>query len=71
MMKTLKFKTNIKCGGCIAAVTPHLNTAETISNWSVDTANPNKILTVNGENPSEAEVIEKVTKAGYAIEKTD
>ena len=70
-MKTLKFKTNIKCGGCIAAVTPHLNTAETVSNWSVDTTNPNKILTVEGENLSEAEVIEKVTKAGYTLEKVN
>lgn len=70
-MKTLKFKTNIKCGGCIAAVTPHLNAAETVTNWSVDTADIKKILTVEGENLSEAEVIEKVTKAGFTIEKTD
>jgi copper chaperone len=68
-MKTLKFKTNIKCGGCIAAVTPNLNASETVSNWSVDTTNPNKILTVEGENLSEAEVIEKVKTAGYTIEK--
>lgn len=70
-MKTLKFKTNIKCSGCIAAVTPHLNSAETISHWSVDTANPNKILTVEGENLSETEVIEKVKTAGYTIEKAE
>jgi copper chaperone len=70
-MKTLKFKTNIKCSGCIAGVTPHLNSAETISSWSVDTADPNKLLTVEGENLSEAEVIEKVKKAGYTIEKTE
>lgn len=70
-MKTLKFKTNIKCGGCIAAVTPHLNSAETVSNWSVDIDNPNKILTVEGENLSETEVVEKVTKAGYTIEKAE
>ncbi|OOG72183.1 heavy-metal-associated domain-containing protein [Algoriphagus sp. A40] len=69
-MKTLKFKTNIKCGGCIAAVTPHLNEAKTISNWSVDITNPSKILTVQGEDLSEAEVIEKITKAGYTLEKT-
>lgn len=70
-MTTLKFKTNIKCGGCIAAVTPHLNSAETVSNWSVDIDNPNKILTVEGENLSETEVVEKVTKAGYTLEKTE
>ncbi|WP_371454735.1 hypothetical protein [Algoriphagus sp. A40] len=46
-----------------------MNAAETVSNWSVDTANPNKILTVEGENLSEAEVIEKVKTTGYTIEK--
>ena len=70
-MKTLKFKTNIMCGGCIATVTPHLNSAETVEKWEVDTSNPNKILTVQGENLSEKEVIEKVQKAGYKIEKTE
>ena len=70
-METLKFKTNIKCGGCIAAVTPHLNSANTVEKWEVDLANPNKILSVHGENLSEKEVIEKVQKAGYTIEKTE
>lgn len=70
-MQTLKFKTNIMCGGCIATVTPHLNSAESVEKWEVDTANPNKILSVHGENLSESEVIEKVRKAGYIIEKTE
>ena len=70
-MKTLKFKTNIKCGGCIATVTPHLNSAETVEKWEVDTANPDKILTVHGEDLSEKEVIEKVQKAGYTIVKAE
>lgn len=70
-METLKFKTNIKCGGCIATVTPHLNSAETVEKWEVDLANPNKILSVHGKNLSEKEVMEKVQKAGYTIEKTE
>jgi len=45
-MITLKFKTNINCGGCIKAVTPHLDKAEGVKSWSVDTVNPDKILTV-------------------------
>jgi hypothetical protein len=28
-MKTLKFKTNINCGGCLAKVTPFLNEEKT------------------------------------------
>lgn len=59
------------CGSCIAAVTPHLNSAETVEKWEVDTASPNKILSVHGENLSEKEVMEKVLKAGYKIEKVE
>lgn len=67
-MKTLKFKTNIKCGGCIAQVTPHLNNEAEIESWKVDTANPDKILTVSGTNVSSEKVKEVVKKAGYQAE---
>ncbi len=70
-MKTLKFKTNIMCGGCIANVTPFLDSAETIEKWEVDTSTPDKILSVSGEEVSIIEVIEKVRKAGYNIEKAE
>ncbi|WP_192823216.1 heavy-metal-associated domain-containing protein [Rufibacter sp. LB8] len=63
-METLKFKTNIKCGGCIAAVTPTLDATQGIDNWAVDTENPEKILTVQGDISAE-KVVEAVTKAGY------
>ena len=68
-MRTLKFKTNINCGGCVAKVTPKLNETEGICHWSVDTTNPDKILTVETENISAKEVIEAVSKAGFKIEK--
>ena len=67
-MKTLKFKTNIKCGGCISAVTPHLDSESNIEKWQVDTADPNKILTVEGENITPQEVQQAVQKAGYEAE---
>ena len=47
-MDTLKFKTNIKCGGCIATVTPFLNDQKEISSWTVDTNSAEKLLTVQG-----------------------
>ena len=67
-METLKFKTNIKCGGCIATVTPYLNQLNEIKNWEVDTVNPDKILTVEAENISEQEIISKINEAGYTAE---
>lgn len=66
--KTFTFKTNINCGGCIAKVTPFLDEVKGISNWNVDTANKNKILTVVSDGISESEVIDTVQKAGFKIE---
>ncbi|WP_246229488.1 heavy-metal-associated domain-containing protein [Mucilaginibacter humi] len=43
-METLKFKTNINCGGCIAKVTPALNQAVGEGNWQVNTDIPEKHL---------------------------
>ena len=67
-MKTLKFKTNISCGGCIAKVTPFLNAKEGIQNWTVDIKNPNKILSVETESLTAEEVIKEVKKTGFTIE---
>ena len=67
-METKKFKTNIKCSGCVAAVTPHLNEAVGEANWNVDIADPSKILSVNGD-VSESKIVSAVQKAGFKIEK--
>jgi copper chaperone len=67
-METLKFKTNIKCGGCVATVTPFLNDQKEISSWSVDTNTPDKLLTVEGKVTEEV-VIEALEKAGYKGER--
>lgn len=67
-METLKFKTNIKCGGCIATVAPFLNEIKSISSWEVDTSSPDKVLTVEGTAGQE-QVIQTLEKAGYNAEK--
>lgn len=68
-MKTLKFKTNINCNGCIATIIPSLNKIESITKWEVDITNPQKILTVDTSNLSEDEIISIVKNAGYNAEK--
>lgn len=66
----MKFKTNIKCSGCIAQSTPYLNEVAGEKNWTVDVQNPDKILTVNSEKPIPAEkIISALEKAGYKGEK--
>ena len=67
-MSTTKFKTTIKCSGCIAKATPNLNEAVGESNWNVDINNPSKVLTVNGE-ADEKKIIQTLEKAGFKAEK--
>ena len=64
-----QFKTNINCGGCIASITPKLNANTDIKSWEVDTANPQKILSVETDTLSDEAVREIVIKAGYKAEK--
>ena len=63
-MKTLRFKTNIMCSGCIAKVTPFLNGEKEIVSWEVDIAKPDKVLTVTTD--SSAETVQRIIEqAGY------
>lgn len=66
--KNLQFKTNINCGGCVATVKPHLDNADGVCHWEVDTNNKDKVLTVKSEGITEQEIIETVKKAGFTIE---
>ena len=66
-MKKTTFKTNINCGGCIETVTPFLDKAESISDWSVDTSSKDKKLTVQGKELDKEEVIRLVSEAGFEI----
>ncbi|WP_199118663.1 heavy-metal-associated domain-containing protein [Pedobacter sp. ASV28] len=68
-MNTIKFKTNINCSACVAKVTSTLNDQEQIEKWEVDTENPNKILTVQGEDIDEADLVKSLQKIGYKAEK--
>ena len=67
-MEPIKLKTNIKCGGCIATVTPFLNQSVGEGNWSVDTASPNKILTVTANGVTPGVVEQAVQQAGFRAE---
>lgn len=66
-MTTLKYKTNLNCGSCVATVKPHLDGDPTIRRWSVDTADPNKVLTVEGEKISTENVERNVARAGFKV----
>ncbi|HEY0668298.1 MAG TPA: cation transporter [Sphingobacteriaceae bacterium] len=63
-METLKFKTNIKCSGCIATVTPVLDKTAGKDNWKVDLEDPNKTLTIVTD-ASDDQVAAALKEVGY------
>ncbi|MEQ8416074.1 MAG: heavy-metal-associated domain-containing protein [Imperialibacter sp.] len=67
-METLKFKSNIKCTGCIEKVTPYLNETAGAEKWEVDLKNPEKILTVRAEGVTSEQISQAIQKAGYVAE---
>jgi len=71
-MKVIKFKTSLKCGGCVNAVSPFLNKINDIQEWKVDLNNPDKPLIVSTESNSIIELQDKIQKAfktaGYKAE---
>ncbi|HSI90000.1 MAG TPA: heavy-metal-associated domain-containing protein [Adhaeribacter sp.] len=67
-MKTLKFKTNINCGNCLATAKPYLDKIKNVQGWDVDTKDPDKILTVKGDNVDAENVKDMVRQAGYTVE---
>lgn len=64
-MNTHQFKTNIKCGGCVAAVTPYLDQEKDIEKWEVDLTHPDRILTINSEKLQPGELKKLIETAGY------
>lgn len=68
MSKTLTYKTNIKCNGCIATVTPFFEKKESIKKWSVDLESPERILTIELDGGEESEIKNLILEAGYEAE---
>ncbi len=67
-MNTLKFKSTIKCGGCIATVSPELEKLTQIKKWEVDLQHPDRILTVEGENLTADIIKNSLAAVGYKAE---
>jgi len=72
-MKSIQFKTNIKCNGCIDSIKPSIDAIKEIKSWKVFLDVQEKTLEVDYENISEDKISiavqNAVTKAGYNIEK--
>jgi copper chaperone len=67
-MKSMKFKTNMKCAGCIAGIKPKLDAEKEIENWEVTLQSPQSILTVYSSTLSQKAIVEIVERAGFTAE---
>lgn len=65
--KEIQFKTNLNCGGCVSKVQNDLDNLLGKDQWTVNTDNPDKILTIKGEVTPE-KIIEIVKSKGFTIE---
>ncbi|NVO20296.1 MAG: heavy-metal-associated domain-containing protein [Bacteroidetes bacterium] len=61
------FKTSLKCGGCINAIRPGMESIPGITEWNVNLESPDRILEVDSEKDVSNQVLENVKKAGYEI----
>lgn len=68
-MKTMEFKTDLKCSGCIERIAPQMNLLEGIVGWDVDLTKPVKILKVESIRDNESEIISILREKGYTCEK--
>lgn len=62
-MKKIQLKTNVKCGACVAAITPEMDKVAAGS-WQVDLTHPDRILTVEGEINEEV-IVKALETSGY------
>ena len=67
-MKTMKFKTSAKCGGCVAKIDAALEGRLPDGSWNIDLSSPDRILTVEAEVPEE-EIVTLVKSAGFKAER--
>ena len=67
----MKFKTSLKCGGCVNSIRPYLEKIKEIKSWEVDLNSPEKILTVQVDKDSDElknTIISSFKQAGYNAE---
>jgi len=65
-MENIKFKTNLKCNGCISAVTPSLDAIEGLKKWEVDLTSPDRLMNTEVETADTVDsIITAFKNAGY------
>lgn len=66
-MKTMYFKTNAKCGGCVAQIAAKLNNILSAEQWSIDLTTADRVLSVTSDLSPQT-IVEAVQAAGFFAE---
>lgn len=64
---TRRYKTNLRCGGCVGTIAPVLDAAPGVKGWSADTDSPDKVLTVEGDDVGRDRVAGLLRSVGYDV----
>jgi copper chaperone len=70
-MKTLRFKTSIKCNGCLISIRPQLNAIKGIEGWEVDLNSPDSILSIRCMEDLTELITQAVERAGHTLSKME
>ncbi|MCU0451226.1 MAG: cation transporter [Bernardetiaceae bacterium] len=63
----MKYKTNLKCAGCVAKIAPLLDAQPQVEKWETDLESPDKVLTVHGSlSPEQVKAL--LQQAGFKAE---
>jgi copper chaperone len=72
-MQTLRFKTSLKCNGCVNAIKPSMDKIDGIKTWRVFLDVQEKTLEVDLDDSNIEQIADTVknavTNAGYTIER--
>lgn len=61
-----RYKTDLRCGACVAKITPLLDADALVGSWSADVASADKVLAVGGP-ATPAHVAAVLGRAGYRV----
>ncbi|MFC2151192.1 heavy-metal-associated domain-containing protein [Bacteroidota bacterium] len=72
-MKTLRFKSSLKCNGCVNAIKPGMDAIKEIHSWRVFLDVQDKVIEVDFDNAEEDKIANAVqntvSEAGYKIDR--
>jgi copper chaperone CopZ len=66
-METRRYRTDLRCQGCLASLAEVLNSAPGVTQWTADVDTPEKPLTITGERVDATTVSTLLGKAGYHV----